>query len=53
MKRWMIFGSASILVANSVYIEFQFSAGTNEFARRDASDRLKKIAILRKLEGCL
>jgi hypothetical protein len=37
----------------NVYVEFQFSSGTNGFAPGDPSDRLKKIAIMRKLERCL
>ena len=36
-----------------VYIEFQFSTGTNHSVPRDPSDQLKKIEIDRKLANCL
>jgi hypothetical protein len=38
---------------NLVYIEFQFSTGTNNYVQSDPSDRLKKIAFNQKVEGCL
>jgi len=36
-----------------VYIEFQFSTGTNSHIQSDPSDRLTKIALYQKLEDCL
>jgi hypothetical protein len=39
--------------ATYVYVEFQFSTGTNHSVPRDSSDRLKKIDLRRKLAHCL